>query len=470
MFRYPERFFLVISFITGIGFLVLIPPFQNPDEQVHFYRAYQISTLQLSAESKNFDEGTELGGHLPSSLKQTYNINNTGRYGAELGTNSADRFRLGALKESLKVQLDKENVEWHGFSSSAIYSPISYLPQSIGIGIGSLFNLPPILLLYLGRLFGLIFFIGCIYLVIKTLPTKKWAFATLFTLPVIVSQSTAITADTVTTVSIGISIALILCARVTERLNRRQLILLALSVVATTLSKQVFLLVIPLLFMLPGKIFNSKYNKYIFIAVVGLMSILAYLAWSTLGNVSEGMSLTVNSSHGADISGQINYLIHNILKIPLIFYNTFLTAEYGSGIYWSLAGNFGWLSAPLAFPGMLLTYLLIVSLFFSGYTKTEVKGWKSFNSMLIMVAILLFWAIGGSLYIAYTSVGGAAIAGLQGRYYVPILIILLAVINPYTVIIKKSQYIKILTSLSIVVLSISLITVIMRYWVVSTLW
>ena len=82
----------------------------------------------------------------------------------------------------------------------------------------------------------------------------------------------------------------------------------------------------------------------------------------------------------------------------------------------------------------------------------------------------MFGAIGISLYIAYTVVGGAAIAGLQGRYYVPILIILLAVMNPYILLIKKTQYIKVLRMLSVSVLVISLATVLMRFWVEPTLW
>lgn len=469
--KHPERFFLVVSLTAGLGFLVLTPPFQNPDEQVHFYRAYQISTLRMSAES-NYINGKvdELGGYLPRSLKQTYTINNIGRYGSELRVSSNDRYRLGAIKESLKIPLDKDSVEWHGFSSSAIYSPVSYLPQAIGIGLGSLLNLPPILLLYLGRLFGLLFFVTCLYLALKLLPTKKWAFAILFTLPVVVSQSAAVTADTITTVSIGILVALILYARTTKQLSNKQLGVLAGAVVTATLSKQVFLLVIPLLLVIPQSVFRSKYRKYLFISAVGIASLLSYFAWSALGNVSEGMSLTVYAGGGADMTGQVNYLVNNIFNIPHIFYNTFLTADYGSGIFWSLAGNFGWLSAPLSFPGMLLVYVLLITLFFTSYEKTNTRGWWVFNSVFILVAALLFGAIGISLYIAHTVVGGAAIAGLQGRYYVPILIILLAVMNPYILLIKKTQYIKVLRMLSVSVLVISLATVLMRFWVEPTLW
>ena len=45
----PANAFLVIAAVVGLAFCVITPPFQVPDEVVHFYRAYQISEGHLIA-------------------------------------------------------------------------------------------------------------------------------------------------------------------------------------------------------------------------------------------------------------------------------------------------------------------------------------------------------------------------------------------------------------------------------------
>ncbi len=58
----PEAVFLYFALVFGCSVLVIMPPFQAPDEEHHFFRAYQVS------------EGIMLGNHfeaelLPKSLK-----------------------------------------------------------------------------------------------------------------------------------------------------------------------------------------------------------------------------------------------------------------------------------------------------------------------------------------------------------------------------------------------------------------
>ena len=59
--------FLYFALVFGLSLLVIVPPFQAPDEQHHFFRAYQVS------------EGIMVGEHfrveyLPKSLKYVWEV------------------------------------------------------------------------------------------------------------------------------------------------------------------------------------------------------------------------------------------------------------------------------------------------------------------------------------------------------------------------------------------------------------
>lgn len=461
----PQGFFAFIATLFGLSFLIIIPPFQNPDEDVHFFRAYQVANFQIASES--IKDGREFGGSLPASFWETLKINYQGLHGGQLRFNDDEKYRLGALKQSLETPLNSDDQKEFGFTSSSIYSPISYIPHAVGIFIGKVLGSPPVLMMYLGRLSGLLFYLISIYYLIKILPVKKWAFTGLFLLPMILVQASAVTADTVLSVSVAAVIALLLYARENKRLSVAQLIVMGIAVGSAVLSKQVFFLVIPLLLLIPNEVFANRIKKAVYVASTGLLAIACYVAWAAIGNTSKGMQLSVNSGSGANVQGQLEFLLQNPLDIPMIFANTFLTAERGNGIFESLAGNFGWLDTQMPFVGVILVYIIITLIFFTDYTRYVREKKQTFNHTLAFTSFLLFSAIGVSLYVAYTAVSGAAIAGLQGRYYVPVLIILLGMYNYKAIMLDKSQYVKTLKMLSICTLCISVLTIFFRYFIIS---
>ena len=54
MFNFkPATFFVYCAIIFGIILTVLIPPFQSPDEDSHFKRAYVVSYGKLYPSSEN---------------------------------------------------------------------------------------------------------------------------------------------------------------------------------------------------------------------------------------------------------------------------------------------------------------------------------------------------------------------------------------------------------------------------------
>src|SRR5688572_22395234 len=60
----PSAFYVLAAVLFEVFYTIVRPPLQSPDEFNHFYRAYQLSQGQLSAELKD----QRLGGQIPISI------------------------------------------------------------------------------------------------------------------------------------------------------------------------------------------------------------------------------------------------------------------------------------------------------------------------------------------------------------------------------------------------------------------
>ena len=122
MLRPDLRVFLVLAAVFGLAFLVLTPPFQVPDEHVHFYRAYHVSQLKVTG---NVLEGKLAGDVLPISLGET-------AWGLSEGIPFHPEKKQDVKKifEAFKRPLKPEAVIFTDFRGALVYSPIAYLPQA----------------------------------------------------------------------------------------------------------------------------------------------------------------------------------------------------------------------------------------------------------------------------------------------------------------------------------------------------
>src|SRR4030095_2970885 len=173
----PEKTFFFLSLIFGFLFLTLTPPFQVPDENVHFFRAYQ------------FSEGNLFGGILPKSLTIT-----TSKF-EYLPFHPERKVKPEVIFSLLRLPLES-HVKSDYFRNNL--SPIAYLPQVIGIELGRIFDLSPLLLMYFGRTVNLFVWIFLIFTAIKTTPIFKWLFCLLALSPMALFQAASLSKDSFT--------------------------------------------------------------------------------------------------------------------------------------------------------------------------------------------------------------------------------------------------------------------------------
>src|SRR4051794_11363934 len=142
-FHYDRRVFLCVYVLLGLPYLVLTGPFRAPDERNHFFRSYEISELRFNP--YRVSEGV-VGDNLPASLS---------RLSEALGKHSEHRIEPSQISAARNLQLQPEHREFVEFST-AIYSPLAYVPSAISIAAGRLFGAGPLALLYFARFANLL--------------------------------------------------------------------------------------------------------------------------------------------------------------------------------------------------------------------------------------------------------------------------------------------------------------------------
>src|SRR6185503_5661800 len=138
----PYLIFLLVAGINSVLLTVLTPPFQVHDEFQHFLRSYQLSEGQIWG----VQQGERVGSVLPSSLPEF--IERTWGTLKLFEIPPVGEHPLTDVLTELQRPLDPQRREFVEFYGAAVYSPLPYLPQVVGISIARFFEASPIALLY----------------------------------------------------------------------------------------------------------------------------------------------------------------------------------------------------------------------------------------------------------------------------------------------------------------------------------
>ena len=266
----PQTAFLIIGLVYGLCFLMVTPPFQVPDEPSHFYKAFYLSDGHLIPEKADITNGF----YLPQSV-----VNLTNSYHDLISNPAKNKQNKGLVNNFLNVPLENDNKVAVNISNIAVYPPAPYLASAAVISVGKLFNVSPLLLMYLCRLINLLIWILLIYMAIKLTPIHKWVFLLLSLMPMALYQAASVSADSLTIALSFLIIALFLNFSFDKHKKiidlKDSVIILVLGLVLA-LSKSGYFILLLLFFMIPESKFKSRKTKNLmFITIFSiLMAIL----------------------------------------------------------------------------------------------------------------------------------------------------------------------------------------------------
>lgn len=414
----PENVFLVLGLVFGLLFGITIPPFQVPDESVHFKRVYKLSTFDIfQTETKN----GMVGDYMPS------NLDSTAQHVSYLSFKPYNKITKKAILEEFKHKINYNHEEFI-YNSASNYFYFSYIPQFPVMVVLRLFDASIMTILYVGRFASLIFFLLFVYYAIKITPFGKYIMLVLALLPNTLQIAGSYSSDNCsnTLTFLAIAIALYLSQNINIDFRQRKVWLYLIICAVIGVIKPIYFPVAFLGLIVPITNFNKKSNFWLFNAIAIFVCLLTTGIWtyliSTLNKVPVEFAET-----GVDAMVQIIKLITNPLGVLLVAKKTF---AYFWSFYWQgSVGILGYLDTMLK-PWIYTTlyFLLFGVAILDRNLKEKINIFRSMYVTAIGLAIIFGAFLG--LYI-YSPTNAEIVSGIQGRYFVPGLICLFVALSTY---------------------------------------
>lgn len=462
---------LSILLFFGLLYIFVTPPFQMADEDSHFKRAFLVSQFDLIPQA---NEKNELGFYLP---KAVLDFEADNRY---MMGDASQKFNYQKYYSTITASTDYSEKVFSQFSTVET-NPLLYIPQALSmllfrifiyifsLGKSELIN--PMSYMYAGRIGNLLFFILCSYKAIKWIPFYKRVLFLILCMPMTLGLVSSLSYD-----SMVISVCLLFISLILklsfdkkyEKINRKHIIMLCILSFVLIELKQVYFPIIFLFFLIPTSKFYSTKKKYLHFSFIALAGIVNYLLWAIIS--------TIHGHFGpdqSDATNQLIFILNNPIEYMLIIARTFyhLSFFYTN----SFIGNLGWLDAnfPPTFIYLYCLLILLTAIIDSNKNISLTILRKLFIFVIFAVVVVL---IETGLYLTWTSIpaiggiGYAQVSGVQGRYFIPIILLALTLLYNN----KLSKYLKfehneIINTMLIAFCSFSCMLMffllIIRYWI-----
>lgn len=404
-----EQFYIPVALMMGLIFQCIIVVHGVPDEPWHMDTAYKLSNDLLFVEDSK-EPGMIVKRHCDVVVGDML----------ANGVESNSYYQL--LEHTFEKPENTELVTVSYVDSSNLVPDFIFLPTAIGISIGRLLGLSAMLTLQLGRICNLIVFILLVWFAIRKIPYGKNVMAAVGLTPIALQQAASASYDPVITGIIFLYIASVMRIAESKKINKRDVVMVAIIVVLLALVKGgVYLPLVCLLLIIFAQNNVRQYLKGIkkrwIIASVGIACLAVAAMLYKFMPVLSSLMITDIDETDLDSLYSLSYVLKHPVDLLYLYWNTFM--ESGAGhLAGMLGGKLGWHDIHMSW---LLVIIWLISLIFlvhveqdkyNGTTKSRIcVGACCITSVLLIMLSMLF---------ACTTLGNTHIVGIQGRYYLPL--------------------------------------------------
>lgn len=290
---------------------------------------------------------------------------------------------------------------------------------------------------FLARIINFIIILILGHISIKKIPFGKILLTAYLMIPMMMQLGTAISVDSLMNALIILFISYTLnLAFKKEDLNKKEIILFLFLTIFVGISKITYIPLLGIGILLAKRRSELKNKHKIILGVLSIVICLgSFVILSKLNSGYENESAKYYlEKTGVNSSEQISGIINSPIGYLKMLWNNF--EVNGDSYVFGVIGEYmGWLTitAPVNYV-ILYIILLFASIFVE---KNEValdlfeKIWFAILSLGMAVLVVT------GLYIEWTQVGADVVAGVQGRYFLPIAILFLLALS------KKDNYVRI---------------------------
>ena len=418
---------LGILTMSAIFFSLIFPPGSVPDESYHYLQAYSFANLLQGFPANDHSTNMRMTDYAAfRNFQEVFHV-----------SDYAD------LKNSI-VHLFSDNESrffypTHWSSEVGIEElPQTRIPAAIGIIVSQWLHLSGTMTFYMGRFFNFATFAALTFFAVRLTPIARPAFMTLSLIPGVLHFASSYSYDAVI---FGLSFLLIaLCLKCFyEPQSIRASHLTAILIVMALLApcKSIYSALVLLILFIPPACFSNKKRSLLYkgFAVAAVIASLALFSFSYIIGVL-GLNKYTTTTQAATIDYEsarhsLSEFLEHPIRTIFIYLNTIV--EQGSfHINSLLGGSLGWfhiqpeIAAPWLF---LLPYIVI--LFISAQCSPKDTRRVSGKQKLLFAVICTVVYLGGltAMFTASTLYVQWAIQGAQGRYFIPIALLVLLILR-----------------------------------------
>ena len=432
----PVLWTAAISALSVLYMAFVLPLGNGQDEAQHIFRAYQLSLGQLfpqlirCASHPNslpcrvhypgrFVPAQRVGGRISAGLYEAFQALHRVMNAAHGGAH----FNPRVYARLLSVTIGGPATIFEHFENTALYSPANYLPQTLVLWLGRQLSASVVWTLFAARLLTGIVWAALITASVALVPRWKWLFSLALLVPTALAAGSTLSADSMTLglTAVTIAYALRLADRGTPVPNAALARLGALGLLVGLLKAPLPLIVLAALAIVLPVLGTGAPRRAR--AAVAVLPGLLVAAWWTIAssayfvpyrNAAYRLAEQVHINPGA----QAHHLLTHFYDIPALLWRTAVNGHLLrlDGVVGTIGG------APLPEWCALLWLAVLVALAVG--SREGRKPARRLRAWLAVVLAAYLLAAALAIYLTWTAVGAAQIQGMQGRYFTPVLVLL----------------------------------------------
>lgn len=400
-----ERFFLVSVVPLMAIYLILMLPWSAPDSNRHFQAAYRQSNMLMGQEEWVIREDD--AEFFNAAWK-------------EPGNPTMQDISIVLYFKSLKAR-NTDLIPWPSPDKRMeYYSIVCYLPQVLGICLGRILGLGSVLTVYLARVFmGIVYILAC-YHAIKKTPVGKIIFAAIPLLPMSLMMGTAISYDPMVLITTLNFLACSLRLSYEPESKPALMECMAWAFLIGAVKGGGYLLLLPMVLVFFKEDSKRALKQSGMVLLSGICSVVLFDVV-----LPHGSSLFQFGGEADKLSS--SYAFAHPLEYLHMCTETYICSVDGLTI--NMGGTaLAWLEPVI--PNAVIVGLMLMIGVSSIYEKDEVRLVQR-EKWVFWLVVILEIILTPVMLLSWTSVGSNVIEGLQGRYYLPVLPLIIMILTKF---------------------------------------
>jgi uncharacterized membrane protein len=412
-----EKALLALVCAATLFFACVTPPFQAPDENQHYMKAL----LLAQGETLTQQRGPMIGAELPRAAVEFHAVD----FPTE-ATGARQLYNARMLAKSAEADAKRPGTAFADFPNVANYAPTLYAPGAAGLLIGEATGLSRIEAFYVGRLINAAVGLALLAVALMLLPFGRNAMLATALLPTFAYQTGSLSPDAVINGFGFLGLALALRHGFMSGAPLRTA---GLFVTAPLLAlcKGVYLPLMAAGLRLPASARDMR--PWLLIAAMGAGAI-AFMLWMKMSGGSQALYHIMSRRTGESVlTAPLSQQLAVILADPMGYVRILVSSVTERAPVYALqiVGRFGWNAILLP----LIAYPIGAMMLAAGMAKGADAGFGIVQRLWwLAVAAGVALLIETAMYLTGTPYAADFIQGTQGRYFLPVLPLVLLALSP----------------------------------------